>query len=458
MPEPHSPRTPFLHILIGFALSGLAVLLLLAGCGLLTARNVIGVGFHPMPVASAGLDLMAFVSTKGQVYVWAGTEAELVYTPPTGWAVAQLALSPDQGRPYLALTEGPRIPDSEAVRAENVTIVNVRTGAAYRAFPLARGDAVPERYAAPQDVYTLQWSADGTELFLYGKSPLVLSVGQGAAAASVVWDLSAMLSAGGEPRAPLMAPDFSRLAYSVFDPSGDTEEDLWVIERPASSDNSPPPRRLTEGNLGGYPVCWLGSRADGSDPGGEASCVLIQLGGVSTGGGTPTGLAVVDTRSGALDIWYPTGNLVHRPVLVAAERGRALVSLFHSITGRDGRLFWRPLDGRSPEVIVTALEDRMMGRVAVGLGDGSAVVLARQLGEGGEGPWEYWHVGSGATAEKIGTAPAGAQAYLLEGSVSGRALIVTVSTNAGVSQAKLWRVLVDAGKVEQIELRTESGR
>lgn len=455
----HRRRTIALpgRILVKLALSALAVFLVVPGCGLTARNDLVMCSYNPMPVASTGLDLLAFVSTKGQVYVWSGTETRLVYTPAPGLAVAHMAISPDPSRPYLALTEGPRIPDSEAIAAETVTVINVRTAASYRAFPLAKGEGVPERYAEPQDVYTLKWSADGSELFINGAVPLVMAIGDNTS--TVAWDLGAIRVPDAEPRQLLLAPDFSRAAYSLFYLSADIAEDLWVLERPESAGGSSEPRRVTDGNHGGYAVCWIGSKTDGSEPNGEPARVLVQLGGISTGGGTPTGLAAVDTRTGELDIWYPEGNLVHRLVLVDVVRGRALVSLFHSITGRDGRLFWRPLDGRSAEVIVSGLDDKLVAGASVDVGNGSALVLARQSNDDGRGPWEYWVIGSGGATRRLGAAEKDVEAYLVDGTVGGHALVVTVSTDkAGASQVKLWRVLVDAGKVEAIELRAGSGR
>lgn len=412
---------------------------------------------HPGPVASAGLDLLAFVSTTGTVYTWSGGAARLLYSPPDGWAVVTMALSPSADRPYLALTERLATPGYlVGAGSEKVTIVNVNTATVYQAFPLAAGDATSAGYTSPCEIYALQWSADGAELFVNGAVPLVLAIGENAA--TVAWDLAVIRPSGTDIREPLLAPDFSRVAYSLFDLAADIEEDLWVLDRPAPGAQASHPRRLTEGNLGGYPVAWLGSRTDGSDPRGEATCVLVQLGAVSTGGGTPTGLAVVNTKTGAIDTWYAMSNLVHRPIFVDLEAGRTLVSLFHSITGLDGRLMWRPLDGASPETVVPDLEDKLIGRLAVGLEDGSTVVLARQFDDESQGPWEYWLVTTGSSARRVGTAPEGADAYLIEGTVGGRAFIITVATDpSGVNRTQLLQVITEAGRVERVELTPGAG-
>jgi hypothetical protein len=405
--------------------------------------------------------MAAFMSTTSKVYVWTGDATRLVYTPPQGWGIVNMHLSPDASRPFLAISEGPAGKDSTGFSAQRVTVVNVNTAAAYHAFPVPASPGTPTRYSTAESAYAVQWSADGTELFIRGTVPAVLAIGD--SSSTVAWDLGSIYAPGHEPRSVLLAPDFARVAYSLFELSGDGGEDLWVLERRHTSpelSSAPQPRRLTDNDLGAYPVRWIGSEPDGSDPDGQPTCLLVMLGAISTGGGTPTGIAVVDTKTGAIDTWYPTGNLVHRPVLADPGTGRALVSLFNSITGGDGRLFWRPLDGRSPEVLVPALDDRLIGANAVNLAGGSALVLVKPRDDGkGEAVWEYWLVETGGSARRLASAAKGVHSILLGGTVGGNGLILEVSTaSSGESRCRLWRVNGRAGKVEQIELKVQVAR
>lgn len=407
----------------------------------------IGLRHHPLPVISQGQNLLAFVGDDGVVYVWDGATARGVYGPPDGNSVRGLALSPTTARPYLAVTE-----DTLTERGPiptRVVIVDLVSGAEYQAAPLGSGSP-----AHGPAVSTLEWSANGLELFVNGEAPMVLSIGP--EAATLAWDLADIIAEGSEMREPLMAPDFSRLAFSLFEQEpDDTGEDLWVADRPVSGisagdSGSALARRLTTGNLGGYPVLWLGTRADGSDPAGRQIHVLVRLGAVSTGGGTSTGLAVVNTDTGAVDTWYGEGNLVHRPVLVDLEGGWALIGLHHSMTGRDGRTFWTPLRGTGDETSVTALDDLIAG-TAVQLADGQVVLLARDPESGATG---IWLVARDGSATQVGAPAAGEDAYLLEGTISGQAVVLTVATDAaGVSRCALNQIIAEEARVEAVVLQ-----
>ncbi len=402
-----------------------------------------------MPALSAGLGLGAFVSSSGAVYTWAVEDlkddgesgltarSDLVYTPPEGRTVLALSLCPVAGRPYLALAEGPAavgsVPGSGG-NADRVIIVNLGSGTVYDSMPNG-----PWR-----QVYDFQWSADGTELFVKGRPAAVLEVGP--AGARVSWDLGGLGAGGEAAREPLLAPDFSRVAYSLW--SSVDEEDLWVLDR---GPGAAAPVRLTTGNVGGYPVAWLGGAADGSEPQG-ARYILVTLGAISTGGGTPSGLAVADAASGRLDVWYPEGLTAFRAVLVDPGGRSALVWSFNSMTGEGGRVFWRD-PGTGVETPVPALDGlRVCGRAAA-VGDGKAVVLLSRVDSPG---YEVWWTAGDGSAGRVGTIEGDVNAYLL-GEVGGRAFVLTTPSRLveGEPPATLHAVDVAAGAILKVEFVAE---
>jgi hypothetical protein len=400
---------------------------------------------HPLPVISAGQGLLAFVSSGSIVYLWDGQSASPVYE---GFGIRGLGLSPDPARPYLAIIEttiGPAVP---AFRDPDlVTVVNLQTRAYYRALS---PDAGSPAHGTPR---ALQWSADGLELLVEADPPVVLAIG--ADAATLAWDLADVVPEGAEMRRPLMAPDFSRLAVSLFEAEPGVGEDLWIANRPAASASASPDgltlrRRLTSGNRGGYPVLWLGGRSDGSDPAGVQTYVLAELGAVSTGGGTPTGLAVVNADTGTMEIWYAEGGMVHRPALVDLARGRALIGVYHPVTGQGGRTVWHALRGGASDTGIPTLGGYQLTGSAVGLEDGSAVVMARDPETTGD---ECWLVGIDGSARKLGSAGQGERMHLINGTIGGRAYVLSVAADAGgADRCKLNRVIAEEGRLEPVEL------
>lgn len=425
--------------------------------------STIGFAYHPRPVISEGQNLLAFLGTDGTVYVWDGSSARPVYRPEDGHAVMNLAIAPAAAHPYLAVSEAPRTAnDPPFTTPTRLTIINLGDGTHYRALPLDNSPSGSQ--AGPPAITTLQWSADGGELFVNGEAPVVLAIG--AESATLAWDLAGVIPQGGEMREPLMAPDFSRLAFSLFEVvPDDTGEDLWIADRPlsgASAGAGGPTavRRLTTGNLGGYPVRWLGDLPDGSDPGGRQTYVLVRLGAVSTGGGTSTGLAVVNAETGAMTTWFAEGNLVHRPVLIDLEGGWALIGLYHSITGRDGRAFWTPLRGGADEAAIPALDGYQVGGPAVLVDSGQggqagqtrqAVLIARDPETGSTA---YWLVATDGSAQRLGAPSASEEAYLLEGTMGGRAFIMGVSSGPdGASRSALYQLIIEETRVEAVSLQ-----
>lgn len=374
----------------------------------------------PPPVVSEGLGQVVFLSSDGRVFAWTvgkGDETpsdtgltirvKPVFTADPEWSIRAMALSPDARRPYLALTETFRGGTGAATR---VVVVNTTTGQARRVLP------IPE---FGPEVSSLQWSADGRRLFVDGKPPLVLDIEEDAA--EVTWDLTAMAPAGSdtEARRPLLAPDFSAAAFTRFYLSATEDEDLWVLREDESVAD-----RLTAGNLGGYPVAWLGGAADGSKPGGPFDYLLVQTGAISTGGGgAPQGLAVVNVQTKTLTVWYgrpapgqdqgegaaegppaPAGTgtgadrLTFRAVLVDLPGGRVLINSFDAMTGENGRAFWRSLtDGAETEI--PELAGRHVTTATRGHQESpAAVLLARQPGEVG---YELWVLESSGPARKL---------------------------------------------------------
>ncbi len=402
----------------------------------------LGICNDPFPTVSDGQGLMAFVATSGIVHVWDGEYARPVYRPSEGYAVVELSLSPDRARPYLAVLESTVTGAPAHPRPIKVYVVNLGTGASYQALPL--GGGVPVE--SPGEV-GLQWSADGTELVVSGSSPAVLSIGTDRA--ELAWDLTGIVPEGAFMRSPLMAPDFSRLAFTLFDSEG--VEDLWAVDRPADGSSFSPSSkcRMTTGNQAGYPVRWLGARGDGSEPEGSQVHVLVRLGGVSTGGGVCTGLGVVNTGNKELDVWYPEGPTVYQPVAIDLAGGNALVSSSQWATGQDGRVFWRALREGRADIPVQSLDGLRMGP-GVLLDDGATLAPTMRPADGER---EYWLVKPDGSVLRLGSTTREEDGRFLDGTIGGRTfLLTTVVAKDSSATCRLMRVNLDQRRLDRVSL------
>ncbi len=382
----------------------------------------VAVAAIPPPVTSDALGLVAFISGDGHTaYLWTVADPALdvndafltvkvrpVYEVDQSWSAQAMALSPAAIGPYLALAEAF---DQGTGLATRVTVVNVATGEYRR--------VLPNPGFSPQ-VASLQWSADGKLLFANGKPPLVIDIAGGAD--DVVWDLTAMAPDGkSEARRPLLSPDFSAVAFTRFYLSTDEGEDLWVLgEDEGSAD------RVTTGNLGAYPILWLGGAPDGSKPDGPFDYLLVQIGAISTGGGPTRGPAAVDLKTKELTEWYPMATAGARCWLVDAidlKAGRALVTGFNAMTGREGTTFWRSLsDGAVTEI--PQLDGLVVSSaVAGGSGALAAVAVAEHPDSRAR---QIWALGDGGTNRKLADTEAAENAL-----VAGRVGDVVVLTLAG---------------------------
>lgn len=414
------------------------------GCG----REVrpLRIARTPLPVISAGQGLLAFVGTDDTVYVWDGESAGAVHS---GREVAGLALSPDPASPYLAILEpaaGTAVRDTD--RTYLLTIVNLETGDSYPAFS-PRCSRLEELRSE-----CLRWSPDGRELFVHAYPPAVLAVGP--QVATVAWDLTGLVPDGAFVRRPLPAPDFTRLAFTLFDWAAAEGEDLWVVDRPADSegdtyDAAAARRRLTTGDRGGYPVCWIGSRADGSDPAGRPTYLLVQLGAISTGGGFPSGIAVVNADTGDMETWYPQSLTERDPLALDLERGRALIRVDYLDGERQG-LSWRPLHDGAAQTAVDLPANVRIGS-AVLLDDGSAVVT---VGDPAASAGECWLVGGDGSSRKIGAGEKDETTHLLDGLLDGQAFVLRAVPDSGGGDAgyspQLCRVNAQEGRLEPVDL------
>ncbi|RJQ09595.1 MAG: hypothetical protein C4551_03600 [Bacillota bacterium] len=384
---------------------------------------------RPAPVSSGTLGLAAFVGTDGRVYVWeAGAEgsaevARPLHEPDEGWSVQALALSPAPSRPYLAVAEAF---DQGSGAATRLVVVDTRTTVTWKALPNS---------GFTPDISLLQWSRDGRRLFAGGSLPLVLDVDAGTS--EVTWDLSAMAppGSGTEARRPLLAPDFSVAAFTRHYLSGGLGEDLWTLGRDESA-----PSRRTAGNLGAYPVAWLGGAADGSELGGPYDFLLVQVGASSTGNGSPRGLAVVNVKTGEIE---PLGRRGGEnagteeypdacgdccvPLLVDLGKSRVLVHCFHVTAAREARTYWVTLDDGT-WVPVTGLDGlRVTAAVEVAGEPGLTVLLAHGAGEAGSEIWVLDGAGNARRAAAIGER----WDTHLVGSVPGRVLLLGVDRGGG---------------------------
>lgn len=418
----------------------------IGGCVRPVASVQIEPELEPLPVISPGQGLLAFFATDDTVYVWDGESAGAVYA---GREVTGLALSPDPASPYLAVLElaaGTAVGDSD--RTHLLTIVNLETGDSYAAF-YPRCSRLEKLRSE-----CLQWSPDGRELFVHAYPPAVLAVGP--EAATVAWDLTGLVPDGAFMRRPLIAPDFTRLAFTLFDWAPADGEDLWVVDRPAASDAdafgaAAARRRLTTGDRGGYPVCWIGARADGSEPAGRPTYLLVRLGPVSTGGGWSSGIAVVNADTGDMETWYPQSLTVRDPLAVDLARGRALIRVDYLDGERQG-LFWRPLHGGGAEAAVDLPANVRIGS-AVLLDDGKAVVTVRNLAESAG---ECWLVGGDGSARRIGAGVKDETMNLISGLLDGQAFVLRAVPDSGGGDAgpscRLERVNAEEGRLEPVDL------
>lgn len=415
-----------LILLAGFTLAALAAPAGLSGCrtapgggrsgnprdlaGVQARGAAVAVAVEPLPVVSDALGLVAFVSADGRaIYVWepadaagsgTGNAAETtvgaraIYTIDSGWSVKTMALSPAAGRPYLALTEAF---DQGTGQATRVTVIATTTGDYRRVLPN------PE---FSPTVTTLQWSADGRRLFADGRPPLVVDITGGGS--DIVWDLGAMTpdakseDAKSEARCPLLSPDFRQVAFTRFYLSETEGEDLWVLgEDEGSAD------RMTTGNVGAYPLTWLGGATDGSQPGGPYDFLLVMTGALSTGGGLPHGPAVVDLKTKTLTEWYPLalpggGERTHRVALVDLPGRRVLVNSFDAMTGERGTTVWRSLaDGAETEL--GDLAGLQVGGAASGAGGSVAAVVLTRSANGGDA--QVWALDEGGSCRRLADIP-----------------------------------------------------
>ncbi len=370
--------------------------------------TIVSAAAEPRPVVSDALGLVAFLSGDGHtVYLWAPgngvaagpTTAEVrpVYTVDEGWSVRAMALSPSERQPYLALTEAFDQGSGAATRA---TVINTATGESRRILP-------NPGFSPP--VSSLQWSADGRLLFVNGKPPLVLDIAGGAG--DITWDLTAMVpDERSEARSPLLSPDFKVVAFTRFFLSAAEGEDLWVLgEDEGAAD------RVTTGNLGAYPVAWLGGAADGSKPDGPFDFLIVQTGALSTGGGLSRGPAVVDIKSKKIAEWYPltgpgAGATTHRAVLLDLPGRRVLVNSFDAMTGRQARTVWRSLtDGAETEM--ADLAGRQIAGVAGYPGGPVAAVVVARLQDSSGG--EVWALDRQGSSRRLAETQVGAGFYLV---------------------------------------------
>jgi len=407
----------------------------------------VAVAPRPVPVASDTQDCLALVGSDGWVYSWVGNEtwgdltgplARRLYRPEPGWEVSDLTLSPHHEHPYLGVVEA-RTDGSG--RDTRVTVVDLSTGEAARLLPA--GDYTPT-------VTGLQWSSDGTRLLALGRHPLVLDLSSGPREARVSWDLRALSAADSEARRPLAAPDFSVVAFTRFYLSADQEEDLWVLE--AGRDD---PRRVTAGGLGAYPQVWLGAHPDGSDPDGPFDWLLVRLGAIGTGGGSPGALAAVDIRTGEVRPWSDDDAVAQHLALLDLGEGRALLGQHQAMTGADARVLWRCLrEGTAIEV--DELAGRLLGWALEAGTDGPRIVALASEPE--SGARELWLLGPDGEAERLGTFPAQTQ-VLPVGTLRGHAYAATVTAEAdGRERTALLQVDTTTKEVREVTLWTAAGR
>ncbi len=392
----------------------------------------------PLPVTSSDGSLVAFVATDGGVYTWApeqaGVEskgkpglvgaAKAVYRPANGWNVRILSLSPGASQPNLAVAEA----QGDNSPATSLTIVDLDTGEARQALPA--GNYSPE-------ISSLQWSGDGrNNLFVNGSPPLVLAVTD--TTTEVVADLSAMAPAGGngEARRPLLSPDFSVAAFTWFDWSASSDEDLWVLPVASAAPGDPvggpsAPERVTTGNIGAYPVAWLGGAADGSQPAGPYDYILVQLGALSTGGGLRLGLATVNVRTKEVTALF-TGSddgiepSTYRAALIDLPGRKILINRSGALTGQGGRTFWFSLaDGEVKEV--PGLEGLILFEAAAIPGTGSVVALAHDPNGAGN---EIWAIRDDGQATRVCLTDGLSDTHLI-GEAGGRAVFFEVDSGGG---------------------------
>jgi hypothetical protein len=398
---------------------------------------------------SKGLGLLGLVSADGEVYTWApprdaaqATESVMgdatrVYTPPPGWAVRELSLSPT--KPYLAVVEVSSAQDERW----RVAVIDLGTNSVGRP---------PGAVDQPGSVLPIRWSDDGLHLYVTGQAPCLLKMGD--AGPSVAWDLSAIREPNTEVRSPLLCSDLSGIAYTAFHLDADDTEDLWFLERDLRQ-----PRRLTRGGLGGYPLAWLehGAPPSGQAGGGEGTALLIGLGAVSTGGGITSGLAAIDVRTGKMDVWYAEESLlINEAALVDRSRRKALIVRASQAGREDGRIVWRWFP-EGKELVVSGLNDLGFRHPAVLLEDGSAVILVRAPGLKAA---QLWQVLGDGSARQLGVAPAGAPATLL-GTAQGWPFIVSEAVPSGAeaparTPPQLSLVDVAGGRILPVRLRAAS--
>lgn len=157
-------------------------------------------------------------------------------------------------------------------------------------------------------------------------------------------------------RSPLFSGDGSKLAFTLFKEDG--SENLWVLEMRDGT-----ARQVTDAGEGDYPFYWL------SD-----SRLLARVGAIGTGGGTITGLAVVDLETGNRELvgCPPESELTDQhPRRLYIAKGVSpkedyLIGESRDTAGAESKIFWQDLKSGKREIFLegeTALEGYSLQQV-----------------------------------------------------------------------------------------------
>jgi len=382
----------------------------------------------PQPVLTAWCSVV-FLGTDGVVYEWAPAFAHAddlakkeailagkavpLYRPDPGWAM--VAFVPALSRQYVAVLESPAPGQGPARR---VTILETGPARARHLVP-------PEGFLS--EVISVQWS--GAELLLVnGPHPLVFSVTEGSI--SPFWDLGTLAPPGSEFEVlrPLGDLGFSRVAFTRSGDPATRDANLWVISRDALA---PEPVRVTTGDLGVYPVAWLGVNNDCSSFDGPGEYLLVEVKAGPAGSEGAKDLAVVNVRTKEVQAWHQPGETSYEFIFLYRAGGRALIASANAATGQDRRLLWHWLkNGQETEVT------ELRGLVAEGAAEASSVLdsavvlVEREASPGGPVRHEVWRVSGNGMAFKIGDITPGLDAHIL-GGTSHQAVLMTVAGTAG---------------------------
>lgn len=383
----------------------------------------------PQPVVTARCSVV-FLGTDGVVYEWAPAcaheddlakkeailagKAVPLYRPDPGWSM--VAFVPAMSREYVAVLESPAPGQGPAGR---VTILETGPARARRLVP-------PEGF--PSEVFSVQWS--GAELLLVnGPHPRVFSVTEGSI--SPFWDLGAMAPPGSDCEAlrPLGDLDLSRVAFTRLGDPTTGDANLWLISRDASG-LAPEPVRITTGDLGVYPVAWLGVNSDCSSFDGPGEYLLVEVKAGSAGSEGAKDLAVVNVRTKEVQAWHQPGETSYWFIFLYRAGGRALIASANAATGQDRRLLWHWLKN-GQETEVTELRGLVVegAAEAESVLDSAVVLVEREASPGGPVRHEVWRVSGNGMAFKIGDISPEVDAHVL-GGASNQAVLMTVAGNA----------------------------